>query len=66
MNKSRVTIVMDDKLGKKLRVLQASLITASKSGWSFSAVVNEVLEEGLKQFSKSKTKKLSKYEYENI
>jgi len=65
MKKLRVTIVMDGEIAKKLRALQASLITASKSGWSFSAVVHEVLDEGIKQFSKSKTKKLSKYEYEN-
>ncbi len=59
MEKLRVTITMENELGKKLRVLQALLITASKSNWSFSAVVNDVLEEGIKQFSKSKIKKLS-------
>ncbi len=59
MEKLRVTITMENELGKKLRVLQALLITASKSNWSFSAVVDEVLEEGIKQFSKSKIKKLS-------
>jgi len=59
MEKLRVTITMEKEIGKKLRGLQASLITASKSGWSFSAVVNDVFEEGLKQFSKSKIKKLS-------
>ena len=59
MEKLRVTITMENELGKRLRVLQALLITASKSNWSFSAVVDEVLEEGIKQFSKSKIKKLS-------
>ncbi len=59
MEKLRITITMENELGKKLRVLQALLITASKSNWSFSAVVNDVLEEGIKQFSKSKIKKLS-------
>jgi len=59
MEKLRVTITMENELGKKLRILQALLITASSSNWSFSAVVNDVLEEGIKQFSKSKIKKLS-------
>jgi len=59
MEKLRVTITMEKEIGKKLRVLQALLITALKSNWSFSAVVDEVLEEGIKQFSKSKIKKLS-------
>ena len=59
MEKLRVTITMEKEIGKKRRVLQALLITASKSNWSFSAVVNDVLEEGIKQFSKSKIKKLS-------
>ncbi len=50
MEKLRITITMENELGKKLRVLQALLITTSKSNWSFSAVVNDVLEEGIKQF----------------
>ena len=55
--KLRITISMNKELGKKLRILQASLITSSKSNWSFSAVVNEVLEQGVQNFSKSKNKK---------
>lgn len=46
----RVTIVLDSGLAEKLRNLQAKMIKSSSQSVSFSHVVNEVLEEGLKKF----------------
>jgi len=45
----RVTIVLDSALAEKLRNLQAKLIKSSSKSVSFSAVVNNVLEEGIKK-----------------
>lgn len=47
MNK-RVTVVLDDDLIKKLRDLQAMKITKTRNTVSFSSVICEVLENGLK------------------
>lgn len=47
----RVTIVLDDINAEKLRNLQAKQIKSSTKSISFSRVVNEVLEEGLKKKS---------------
>ena len=47
----RVTIVLDDVNAEKLRNLQAKQIKSSTKSISFSRVVNEVLEEGLKKKS---------------
>jgi hypothetical protein len=44
----RITIVLDDVLLKKLRLLQAKKIKESASSVSFSRIVNEILEKGLK------------------
>ncbi len=44
----RVTIVIDDNLDKKLRILQAKIIQKENSSCSFSKVVNEALRKGLK------------------
>ena len=44
----RVTIMLDDDLDKKLRLLQAKLITSDQSNHSFSAVLNDVLRKSLK------------------
>lgn len=45
----RVTIVLDSSLAEKLRILQAKMIKSSSKSVSFSSVVNDVLEEGLKK-----------------
>ncbi len=45
----RVTIVLDNALAEKLRNLQAKMIKTSSKSVSFSSVVNDVLEEGLKK-----------------
>ena len=44
----RITIVLDSNIAKKLRVLQAKKIMKSTSSVSFSRIINEVLEKGLK------------------
>jgi len=44
----RITIVLDDNLLKKLRLLQAKRIKESASSVSFSSVINQILEKGLK------------------
>lgn len=43
----RITILIDDDLDKKLRLLQAKEITKTQSTCSFSKVVNETLREVL-------------------
>ena len=45
----RVTIVLDDNLASKLRDLQAAAIKAEKKNYSFSAIINAVIEKGLKK-----------------
>lgn len=44
----RVTIMIDSDIAKKLRTLQAKKIKDSASSISFSSIVNEVLEKGLR------------------
>jgi len=39
----RVTIMLDDDLDKKLRVIQAKLIQSTNKSVSFSEVINETL-----------------------
>ncbi len=43
-----VTIVLDDDLVKKLKTIQAKMITKSKKSVSFSSVVNDELRKALK------------------
>jgi predicted transcriptional regulator len=45
----RITIMLDDDLDKKLRMLQAKLIQNSTSVVSFSKVNNEELRKGIKK-----------------
>ena len=40
--------MLDDDLDKKLRILQAKMISQTKSGLSFSKVINELLRKELK------------------
>jgi len=44
----RITIMLDSKIAKKLRTLQAKEIQNSSSTVSFSKIVNVVLNKGLK------------------
>jgi len=44
----RITIMLNSDIAKKLRKLQAKKLTETSSSVSFSRIVNEVLEKGLK------------------
>lgn len=44
----RLTIMLNSDIAKKLRALQAKKIKESSSTVSFSRIINEVLEKGLK------------------
>jgi hypothetical protein len=44
----RLTIMLNSDIAKKLRTLQAKKIKESTSTVSFSRIINEVLEKGLK------------------
>ncbi len=44
----RLTIMLNSDLAKKLRALQSKKIKETSSTVSFSRIVNEVLEKGLK------------------
>ncbi len=44
----RITVVLDDELVKKLRHLQAKMISKSSKSVSFSRVINKELRKGLK------------------
>ena len=45
----RVTIMIDDDLDKKMRLLQAKMIQSTSSSVSFSNVLNQVLRANLKK-----------------
>jgi len=44
----RLTIMLNSDIAKKLRILQARKIKDSSSSVSFSRIINEILEKGLK------------------
>lgn len=46
----RITVVLDPNNVEKLRGIQAKLIKTSTKSISFSNVLNQVVEEGLKKF----------------
>ncbi len=52
MNRKPITITIDVKLDKEIRNMQASFIKKSNRSWSYSSVLNLILEEGLKSFKK--------------
>jgi predicted transcriptional regulator len=45
----RITIMLDDALDKKLRLLQAKAIQSTTSSVSFSSVLNEAIRTSLKK-----------------
>ncbi len=48
----RVTITLDDKLDSKIRTIQAKKILEATKSVSYSKVIEEILREGLKAYSK--------------
>jgi hypothetical protein len=44
----RKTIMLDEDLAKKLRLLQSKMIQTENTSVSFSKVINEILRKGLK------------------
>ena len=46
----RISIMLNSDIAKKLRNLQAKKLRESTSSVSFSRIVNEVLERGLKKY----------------
>ncbi|MEC4848516.1 MAG: hypothetical protein RI100_04935 [Nitrosarchaeum sp.] len=44
----RITIMLNSDIAKKLRNLQAKKLRDSASSVSFSRIINEILEKGLK------------------
>ena len=44
----RVTIMIDDDLDKKLRLLQSKLIQKEQTSYSYSRVINETIRKVLK------------------
>jgi len=44
----RITMMIDDDLDKKLRLLQAKTIASKKTSCSYSKIVNETLRKGIK------------------
>jgi len=44
----RITIVMDDEVVKKLRIIQSKNIVKSKKSVSFSSVINDQLRKEVK------------------
>ncbi len=44
----RITIMIDDDLDKKLRLLQSKEIIKSTKSVSFSKIINDVIRKGLK------------------
>jgi len=44
----RITIMLDDDVAKKLRLIQAKMIQTQSTSVSFSKVINETLKKGLK------------------
>ncbi len=47
---SRITVVIDDDLVKKLRLKQSKKLKRTNKSVSFSAVINETLRIGLKKY----------------
>jgi hypothetical protein len=46
---TRVTVLIDDEIMARLRIIQARMIKNSSKAVSFSRVLNQILEEGLRK-----------------
>ena len=44
----RITIIIDDDLNKKIRIIQAKNISEKLTPYSFSKTLNDVIRKGLK------------------
>jgi uncharacterized protein (DUF4415 family) len=47
--RSRITIMLDNDIAKKLREVQAKRIKDTSEGVSFSKVINDILREAMKR-----------------
>ena len=45
----RITIMLDDDLDRKLRLIQAKEIQSTKGSISFSSVINKLLQKSIKK-----------------
>ena len=45
--KKRVTVMIDDKLDKKIRLLQAKKIQEENSSYSYSQAVNDIIRKAI-------------------
>ena len=50
MSSQRITIMLDSEISTKLRTIQSKMIRSSDKSVSFSKVINDILEEGLKHY----------------
>ena len=57
--KKPVTITIAPEQEKKIRILQAKLISTTSTNWSFSQIVGILIAEGLKNVTVEKAKKLT-------
>ena len=46
----KITITLDSEISSKLRNIQSRMIKSQNRSISFSRVINEILEEGLKHY----------------
>jgi metal-responsive CopG/Arc/MetJ family transcriptional regulator len=52
----RITISIDDELLKRIKVVQAQLITTTEKSISFSSVVTQLIKESLEERQKAYTR----------
>ncbi len=45
---TRVTVMLDDDLAKKVRTIQANMIRETNSSVSFSEVINQCIKKGIR------------------
>lgn len=55
--KERVTITIRAEHDNKIRILQSKLIASTQRNWSYSKVIELIIDQGLKSFSVEKAKK---------
>ena len=54
--KKPVTITIETETDKKLRSIQAWLISNTNKNWSYSSIIHLLIDEGMKTFKKTSTK----------